>query len=120
MNEKEPIINELGADPDSLPFLVNRPFYLTIKAGPSVIIPAGSLVRLKDVTRLELFHAGRIAPTFLRDNDIYKVVRSFRHTTEAGEWLDLHPGQKLRLSVTEATELLRKNLIVFDPMQEED
>ncbi|SPQ02054.1 hypothetical protein NBG4_890012 [Candidatus Sulfobium mesophilum] len=122
VNEKtEPeIFCEVGADPGSLPFKVNRPFFLITKAGPPVVVPKGALVRLTDMTKLELFPCGKVTPSFLKDNDIFKVVRGFRRIDEQGLWQNLAVGTRVRLSASEAEDLLRKSLVIFDTMQEGD
>jgi hypothetical protein len=87
---------------------VTHPFLLNTKLGPLASIPEGSLVHLAYKTGREAFLDGRVEPILL--GEVFEVVRAFQ-TVKDGEWVDLAPGDVIKLTREEALHLLRQGKI---------
>ena len=88
----------------------NGNFFMKIKAGPLVGVPAGTLIDLWDQNNIrELFYLKKIIPIEpgIPAMAEYVVISGGFRTVIEGEYRDIYPGQTLRLNQEEALELLR-------------
>ena len=110
MKEKneESTIYQFGVTNDGRMYRAVQNFYLETTLGPPTIVKKGSRVLLNPRMATELFHSSKIEPLEL--GETFEVIRHFR-TAQKGEWIDLVPGDIVKLSREECLPLLRANLI---------
>ena len=111
-NIKEPILYEFGIrdiDPGEVWYVV-RAFYVPLKNGPAEIVRPGQRIRLSSGLGAQAFEAGRVEPVSMPST--FEALRNFRTTDGAGEWLDVSPGDVVRVEKKEeALSLMRQGMI---------
>jgi hypothetical protein len=98
---------ELGDGTAEGLYRVERSFFMKVRNGPGVSVPAGSIVILSQRTALEFFFANKIIPIGIEDGQDYEAIRDFRHTTAEGRYEDIEKGMQVRLTKDEALNLLK-------------
>lgn len=108
MNEETKVeYCECGSTAADKTWKVRRPFQLIIKAGPPVVIPVDSLVRLRESSARELFPF-HILPADLPDPGKYEAIEKFQTVNADGYWETIGKGDILELTVAEAIPLMQK------------
>jgi hypothetical protein len=104
--ENEEIFCECGSSEGDEVWKVTQSFQLITKAGPPVVMPVGSLVRLRPETAREVFPF-RALPVNLTDPGRYECIEDFRTTNADGCWELIKVGDILELTLAEALPLMR-------------
>jgi len=107
MDKKEEIILECGSTEADEIWKVIKSFYLIIRAGPPVVIPVGSLVRLRPDSASEIFPFS-VLPANLQDPGKYEAIEKFKVVNADGYWEVIDRGDILELTLGEAIPLIKK------------
>jgi len=100
---------ELGqVEESSSVYRVERAFMMPVRFGPLQRVEPGMLVRLGERLGAEMFGCGRVSPVTLSEH--FEVVCPIRFTKD-GEWIDVVPGDVLKMTPEEALPLLRERKI---------
>ena len=105
----------------SMTFRVLRAFYLDIRRGPAVVVSPADVVELHDRYLISnLFFAGKINPMSpgIPASAEYLALKTFQTVNAEGCYQDIPPMTLLRLSRSEAFDLLKKRLA--KPVNEAD
>lgn len=110
VEEKEVII-ELGSSEKDGLYTMDKSFYLKLREGPGVAIPAGKIARLSYSTAWTAFAAGRVTPIGIDGERTYESIKKFVYVNAEGEYEEINPGTKLLLDEIEAIlHLKRRNV----------
>ena len=109
MEKTDPII-ELGSTEGDELFKTIRSFMLPVRKGPMENIPVGAIVRLRTATARELF-PGKVLPLSLKDPDTYEAIAKFQMVDDSKLYVEINPGDRLELSLSEAMPLMRNFLV---------
>ena len=108
--KEEEVFFECGStDADEI-WKVIKSFYLIIRAGPPVVIPVGSLVRLRPDSAREIFPFS-VLPANLQDPGKYEAIEKFKTVNGEGYWEMIDKGDILELTLAEAIPLIKKSQV---------
>ena len=103
--KEQNVINQFAAGPEDDLYRVERDFFLDTKLGPLVGVKKGDVVRLTKKAGVELFYGCKVRP--LEISETFEVLHPIRVAVN-GEWVDLDPGDVIRLEEQEGLDLLRR------------
>ncbi len=107
---KDETVHQHGvAEGEGILYTVERDFWMAVVDGPPQVVRKGQRVLLDKRLGMELFGARKVAPADV--GTTFKAVRSFR-TVQEGKWLEIKPGDVLKLGREEAIQFLREGKVI--------
>jgi len=89
-------------------YRVIKSFWMPVCFGPLQEVRPGMTVRLGERLGAEMFGCGRVSPVTL--SEYFEVIYPIRFV-EDGAWVDLAPGDVVKMTPEEALPLLRERKI---------